>query len=735
MTKRSTIVLTVIAAVLFAAVLYDQGRLSTGELAARRGRVIEAFVRPRVSRLEISHGDTRIVLVRHQEEEETLDTFDVGTWTLAEPIESGADADAVDGVLSAMEWLDARRTLTGMTAEDRTRFGLDEPRARVAFRAGEQDFHIAVGGEDPRGEGIYVSGDDPAVVWIVGRDFFEALDHDADHFREKDLFPRFRSRDAQQVELTNVDTHVVVERAHGRFHMIEPVDSVARAATVEAVLSVFADVRATRFLAETLAEADAATWGLATPTREVSITREDEPPLRFRVGGPCPDHEGELVALAGDGPVVCIGQSDVESLDVPLDRLRETRLVATADDRVESVELRHGDDAFTVRRNEGDWEVQVGDAAARPADESAVGELMRGLRAQEAEQFVPASEENLAAHGFTAESGTLTIHRTDEDVTEVVHVGSEDTVGIWVRRGDEAQIARFTGNARELLSTPAITFRSRRLAEREADDAEEVRITRGATTEVAASVDGQWRVREPVSIPADGAIVRDVAGAVGSLEAVRFVADHAAPEHGLDHPRYAITVRFAAAEDEDADHDDHEHHDDEAAPAATELIVHLGAETSGGAFATFGDDPAVFVAPASLVSLAAGPLASRDLFAISTSGITSITITGPNGTVALTSTDGTWTTPAGPAAEAPTTGLLDRLASLRAVGVEGYGAPLPGAPFVTIELTREGSSPTRLEIGPRVEAPTPHHIARMTDVGATLWLSTEIVDAFAAYRP
>lgn len=750
MSKRTTMVLGGIAVAMLAYILFfERGTLSTGELEARRGRVIETFVRARVTRLEITAGETHVVLVRAEDEgEETLDTLGVGDWSLEAPVHAPADGESVDGLVSSLEWLDARHTLEGISTEDRHRFGFDEPRATVAFTVAGESHELIVGGDDPRGEGLYVTLDTGDTAWICGRDLMEALQHDADYFRNKELFRHFRIRDARHVELTNADTHAVLERANnedgqaGPWRLTDPVHAFARAAAVDGVLQVLTHARATRFLGEE-PEAD-----LGTPTRELRIERApaeagatgddaDRSPMRLRVIGPCPDHADEVVAVVNDGPVVCVLSSDLEALDTDLEHLRETRLVSTPDDRVDTITLAHGETSFTLRRTEGGWRIGA-DADTRDADDDAVAELMHGLRAQEAQEFQPSTEDALTAHGIGAPTAVVTITRTDDAAAEIVTFGATDAVGVWVRRGDEEQIARFDRAAQALVLESAIAFRRRQLADRSADDATEVRITRGTDTEVVTHEDDGWHVSAPSAMVADDASVRDVARAVGSLEAVRFVADAATTAHGLDHPRYVVTVHFAAPHaDEHGEEDEGEDDDDAHEEGPVDLVVHVGADTDGGAFATFGDDEAVFVVASGLVDALARPLASRDLLAIPSGGIAALAITGPNGRVALREEGDHWVTDLGQAASGPTTALFDQLASLHASGVEPYGTAMP-TPVITIESTaRTGGDVTRIEIGPVVNGgeAAAYRLARITGAPVVFRIPDQAATAFADYHP
>ena len=89
MSKQATWVLAAIAAVMLGfIVFYEQHTLSSGELESRRGQVLNRFLRDRVTQVTLQRGDEMVAtMVRDTSEEETLDTMNVGTWSLTAPVQ------------------------------------------------------------------------------------------------------------------------------------------------------------------------------------------------------------------------------------------------------------------------------------------------------------------------------------------------------------------------------------------------------------------------------------------------------------------------------------------------------------------------------------------------------------------------------------------------------------------------------------------------------------------------
>ena len=179
MSARTPIVLFVVAAVLLGYVLvFERGRPSKTEIAARSGLLLETVVRDRITRLRIASGDSRITLVR------TGEGFDE-TWTLEEPTAGPADPEAIEDYLRNWEFAIAVRTLQSPSDEDLRTFGMDEPRAEVSFEMGRASARVTLGSGTPVDGGGYVRLDDRRAISVVGKDVVALFDQSADSFQLK----------------------------------------------------------------------------------------------------------------------------------------------------------------------------------------------------------------------------------------------------------------------------------------------------------------------------------------------------------------------------------------------------------------------------------------------------------------------------------------------------------------------------------------------------------------------
>lgn len=778
MKKETTFVLAGITAVMLGfIVLYEQHTLSSGELESRRGQVLERFVRPRVHGIRIERGDDVIVdLERDQQAEETLDTFDVGTWRLTAPVTGAADSDAIDGVLLACESISARRTIEHPSDEDRARFGLDAPRLVLTLEVADETQVVRVGADDEQLEGTYVEVVGTDRVHLVGQDFFEAIDQDTDHFRSKQLFPDLAVRDVTALSLTYA--HEGADPTEARIALVDrrwvatvPFQGWARRTTVIAVIDALLDARVVRFAGEegaALVESPRVTLALTTHERDVEgrdTGRLSE--QRFVIGAPCPAMPVEddatpdeiadaavplLAARVGDGPVTCVAEAALQTVLGSEPQLRETHLLAATDDQIErfvfgratsgaseaTLEVRRADDRWELRENE----------TTRSADDAAVSEYLGLLHTSEAESFEPVTDALLAERGLATPRMRIRLHHSDDpEVVEYIDVGNEDTVGVWVRRGDEPVLARYVGEVAASLTPSSLRFRDRTVVSREADDVLRVTITRDGVEERLATENGAWRIEAPRALPADRIATRDLIRGLTSLRAVRWASDAEELAQGLASPRIFVhlELREASAPPSDDEGDEHDHDEDEAtdegpdagaAPLPRTIDLRVGAVTEGGAFGRVEGEDAVFVIPTEILDALAHPLVDREIVSLDASNATRVTLTSPTGTTTIDRRDGAWWSGEALAAPDATDALLERLRSLRARSVAPYGAP-PSFTTPRLSISIEGPGGNRrLDIGETTgEGVASAAPARASDLDAEVTLAGETVAAIASYRP
>lgn len=777
---RTTIVLGSLCAVLFGFIwLYERQTLSTTDVAERRGKLLERFVRARCEKLEVQRHGVTLTIVRQRADDEE---GELGVWKLTTPVTAEADDEAVSSLLGSLEWMDDRRQFRGISASDRARMGLTHPRLRAWITVANERTEVSFGGEDARSEGVYAQLADASVAYVVGKDVFEALDHDASHFRDKALFrggtsPRIADRLTVRVGGGPVAGagEVLLTRSGARWSLVAPIVGFASRDGVDAVLSAVDGVRAERFVEERVR--DLSRYGLDAPVLEVvaeappPVTSDGgpRPGFRLRIGRVCAGHSDEVYALAGDvGPVVCVTEASTQGLARSAEDLREKRVLVGEDEVIETITLTAratagaGEARLALERDGQGWRrtdggdsgsaAESGSAGApgerdggvgSPADRDAVAQWLSALRSLTPTAFERLSDAAghddaalLRAHGLDRPRATLTVGRGEDLGPEVFSLGAADATGAWLRRGDEPIALRVDALAQPLFEASPLRLRPLRAITEDDAAATWLAVTRGAEREEVVR-DGNpartteplgqtWRVTAPLALPAERAKIVGLLRVFATLRADRWVSERDDAAYGLAAPRFVVEARFRD-----------ERLGDGQTPVRT---LRVGAETVGGAYARL-DQGTIFVAPDAFLAELRAPLAAQDLLLTPVDAVVGLTI--DRGTVhrALRREGTAWRegtrTLETADVNANVRPLLDALASLRSEPMS-YAAPVIAAPRARITVERSAGEPRSLTllVGPESvgEGPRTATLAR-EDLAVTFRADAALVAPLLGETP
>jgi len=513
MTRTSTTILGALALALFAfIVLYERKTLTTSELRGAQNQLLERFVRSRVDGVEIErNGELAAKLRREREGDEDM----LGTWRIVAPFEAAADDDAVSSLLGAIQYAAARRTLEDASAEDRTRYGLDEPRVVARFEVANERIEVRFGGDDPTGAGVYMATGD--LVHVVGRDVFEALDRDAGAFRSKRLVEEGVLA-AKSVRVVRGEATTELSRTETGWRVtVEEGAVLAASAKVEELLSAFNDLEAESFVSD-VALGDAFLRVEATTDRE----GRDETNVLV-VGAPCGDRGEERLARVDDGAIACVLTSRLDPLLGDPSALREDRPSTISDLEVASMTLALDGTTLRITRDSGAWKFALeggGRTAEGEADDEAFAAWLREIRQARATSFAPIAQ--LEPYGLTRPRGRLELTDT-EGARETLEIGAASTEGLFVRRADEPQVMVLPIAAEALLVPSTLRLRATRLWEHAEREVRRVVIARGRAREVLERDERGLSIVEPLRVRADRDRSERLARALARLAPSRVV--------------------------------------------------------------------------------------------------------------------------------------------------------------------------------------------------------------------
>jgi hypothetical protein len=670
---RTSIILAVLAALLFGFIFwFERGSLTSGELEKRKTSAIPELVRERVSRLEIQRAGTTTVLAREPHDD---DADEPETWRVEAPYRAKADQDAVDTLLGELEFLDARRRLENISAQDRKRFGFEQPRYRLWFTVGDRRESILVGNESPRGDGVYVQAADPKLAFVASQDLLKTLAQEPGHYHTKELHAGVTMAGALELVLRDADgERALRKQADGSWTLQHPALGLASEPAVSDLVDAFHGLRAKRFI-ESNAKA-LARHGLDKPRFELSVrairtpeaktepgkqpASPNEVATRLRIGGACADHPGESYATIDDGgEISCVLDEDVAKLAKPLAQLREARLLPFEDDAISSVQLDRGDRRLLLTKTEAGWSYRVeragkpvSEAAARP---EAVSEWLAGLRGTKAERWQPGASGAIRP----ADAITLAVARKAKPRYELRIDATRRPV--LAQRGSEPELAVFADSILDRLTPSAARFQKLDLLHVSPAAFRQIEIRRENQVErLTLATDGKtFKVAAPIQADADAIRVSELTRLVGSLEVARFVADEPDASHGLATPYLVLGA---------------EYQEDPKSPRK-QLGLRIGASTEGGRFAQLDGQPGVFVISPQLAELLSERFASRTALAVPLETIAAIEIERGGKKFHLQRVDQQIVAADPGVSPERARAVADAIATLRASAVTSYGPP------------------------------------------------------------
>ncbi len=436
----------------------------------------------------------------------------------------------------------------------------------------------------------------------------------------------------------------------------------------------------------------------ASPTVTVTLTPHGSSPLVLEVGGACPGHPDDVVAVRrapGAAPVfACVPRAVEEGLALPAAELADRRLFGARPDEVADVKLQEGAATLALARTGAQWHEQT--PVDRPVDPE-VGRafLERLLDVAGTALPVPVGgTPTPPALGLDPPRATVRVVSgpgtgTDERV-ELVEVGAEVAGKVAVRRTEDGVVATVPAAEAAALFPDELALRAKKVLDIPTADFHSLTVTGPLGTQrFERREGGAWVLLEPQGegLSPDAALLTELVDAVGGLSAERWVGA-ALPEQGLDRPRISLTAEVGSGK------------------AAHTVTIAVGAPVAlggtprppagAGSFARLAGDPAVFVAPRLLEAAADRWILDRNALLVDAERITRVTLAAEGGKRLLLEAHAgalqVVGAPADPASAALAAAVRDALADLLADGVVTVGPPLPSQGFdkpalvVTVEL-------------------------------------------------
>jgi len=577
--ELSSLGLAALAIASVLAVLGTQKTPTTSERDARAKNLLPVWRPEDIRRVEL-HGQSETVTLERDKDD----------WTVRTPEPETADDAAVTKLVSAIGFATPMRRLEGA---DLTSHGLNHPRATLALEMGEQKLVLSLGDDAPAPMGgAYVALDGGGTTRtgaVVPADVAKLFATTVDDLRQHALVP-LGARDLAELVIEHGATKLRLVHGQGLAFRLDGGERANRDAC-EPLFAALSHLVATRFVPP--ATAELAQKG--APLTRLTLVPREKPAegLMLEVGGACPGAPSELVAIVRSPRVraACVAAATLEPLSVERDALADRYPFAARKDEVEALVLERAGRRLSLERH--------GTAFLLREPSEAQVELEAGNRRIEAivrAQGEPVERPDAKALGLEPPEGHLTLRVIGDDdkgSEEKLELGKTTPDGtLYLRRVEDGAVLALGRESARAFLVDSTLLRSQRVLDFALSSLAELELSAPEHQLVRRAPNG-FALVTPAGFEADGELTTEAVLALGSLTALRWVADADDGTFGLKIPTLTAQARV------DADAGSREH------------VLRVGRPTPGGYFAALEGSAGVFLIERSVVDRLSTLLVNR----------------------------------------------------------------------------------------------------------------------------
>jgi len=548
---KSTLVLFVIAAGVFAYLFFVERNRPGTEEAARQAQNVVNFDRDKIDGVVIQNGDDKIDIRRHDDK-----------WRLETPIKDQADASLVTSLLSDLEnWQkDASISAKEMEA-DKNRladYGLANPKLRLRL-VGQGAPPEIFFGKDAALEGkMYVRFENSKETFFASQSVRNAIDKKPEDFRDRKLTDLIMAQVVRAVLKTPAG-EMELQKTGDHWDIVKPLRTRADDQKVSDMIAQVTTARIEQFVADD--SGDLHPYGLAEPRGSLTLFAQgDKQGQTLRIGSvPEKEKEQVYVRFSPRGFVYTLPKKIEEILNNKPNDLRDRHLVRIDTKILDRLTIdAPGKGKTLLARKDENWTIASCNNA--PANLSEVRRLIDALQNEQVTKFVEDVASNLPKYGLDKPQLTVTFSSFASENTAETKAGEQpfasvafgkvegDTV--YARVGDEPFVVAVRRGLLDQIFSDPLQWQELSIFNFKPEQIHRIGLTTDKMLALVRGQNNQWSWTTGT-----GAInqtnLQSLLNTLATLHGVRWVGA-IAPAHGFDKPQVVIT--FTTSLDDKASH-------------------------------------------------------------------------------------------------------------------------------------------------------------------------------------
>jgi hypothetical protein len=538
---KTTLILFVIAAAVFAYLLFvERNRPGTQEAAQQAQNVVN-LDREKINGLVIQNGDDKIDIRRHD-----------GKWRLEIPIKDQADASVVNNLLQELEnWQkDAAISAKEMEADKNklADYGLANPKLRLKLLGPDAPPEIFFG-KDAALEGkMYVRFENSKETFVANQSVKKAIDKKPEDFRDRKLTDLIMAQVVRVVFKTPAG-EMELQKKGDHWDIVKPLHTRADDQKVSDLIAQITTARIQQFVADD--RGDLHPYGLAEPRGALTLfPQDDKQGQTLQVGGvPEKAKDQVYVRFSPRGFVYTLPKKIEEILNNKPNDLRDRHLIRIDTKILDRLTIdAPGKGKTVLARKDENWTIASRNNA--PANSTEVGRLIDTLQNEQVTKFAEDVASNLPKYGLDKPQLILTFSSFASENTAETKAGEQPFASVafgkiegdnvYARVGDEPFVVAVRRNLLDQIFTDALQWQELLIFNFKPEQIHRVSVTTDKELSLVRDAKNQWSWTKG-SGPINQANLQSLLNSLATLHAVRWIGS-TIPAHGFDKPQLVVTL-------------------------------------------------------------------------------------------------------------------------------------------------------------------------------------------------
>ena len=562
MKSKTTLILLVITAAVFAYMFFYERKAPTTEEAKRQAQNVVNFSREKIDGIVIQNGDDKIDLRRRGKK-----------WRLETPIKEQADSSLIENLLLDLESWQKDATIPAKELEaDKSKlneYGLSKPKLRLKLR-GEDAPREILFGKDAALEGkMYVRLENSKETFLAAQSIKKEIEKKATEFRDRKLTDLITAQ-VSRVVLKTATGEMELQKKGDHWEIVKPLRARGDDQKIADLIAQMTTARIQQFVADD--RGDLHPYGLAEPRGSITLFAQDDKSAGrtdssrgeqgqvLQIGGAAEKEKDQVyVRFSARAFVYTLPKKIEEILNTKPNDVRDRHLVRIDTNILDRITIdAPGKGTTVLARKEENW--TIGSRKNAPANSSEVRRLIDTLQNEQVTKFAEEVASDLPKYGLDKPQLQLTFSSfASENTAETkagerpfatIAFGKVDGENVYARLGDEPFIVAVRRGLLEQIFTDPLQWQELSIFKFKPEQIHRFSVVTDKELTLVRGANNQWSWLKGTGA-IDQVNVQSLLNTLSMLHAVRWVGS-TAPQHAFEKPQLVIT--FTTSPDDKASH-------------------------------------------------------------------------------------------------------------------------------------------------------------------------------------